>query len=929
MPQETSDSSDLLTVDERFFLHIALKNGLLDQAGADRAMEACRQNDLSLEEAIRALGLLAETEVLKVREAMAASQVVRLDSVYGDVAVTRGLVPRDAVDAAFAEQRRQRYRVRLGNLLVERGLLSAEQHRSVITEVIRRLKELGPEAYGSTVERRGLQAERVAFGAGSDLAGGSSRLGGGAPASLADTRMLPPARPIQPSEGTARGWLDAGGGLSSEPSQAPDKLVESAIRIGLSSESNVLTLHRSDEAASLRDLVSLSRSTDPADESESASFVLDRAALEGQSDAGSGVDGFAADDYVSRRRRRQRLLLVGGGAAAAAVLAAVVSVGLAVVSNRDALADVRTLMAEAQSARDPEAKRRAYLRASERMSAVGSLGVSADTRAELLDRVRWGALQAEALASMAAGRPEEARQLLERRRAEVPALAKADHDQLLRQAAREHALSLARAAESRKEWAAAVAAYRDARDQGDPGGVAGTRLAAIRADLVRSMDALHQRARETLAEEDEGAFTRAAKLITELFNEDPGIKERLEDVQYRRAMARGEEALRKDELDPAQQAFDTARRLRPASKDVDPWLARVAARRELKDEERRGAEAERRGRWDEAVEFYRRALDLASKDEERRRFEETIERCRVQGTQDRERQRRGGLIKDAVDHLRASRPREAVAVLEELARAPQPEPAVQKMLAFARRVEGMVYVPGGPFRMGTPPGDGARPTEVPQRVVDVPAFFIGRTEVTNEQFAVFVETGAVPPPAHWTHPVRQPDGSVRTSYDPILADHPVVNVTWKQARAYAEWRGGRLPTEAQWEKAARGDDGRTFPWGEGTDKRVHIQVSADRLRGHPTAPVGGFADDTSPYGAQDMAGNVGEWTDDPFLGYPGAPPGQDWPPGRRTIRGGAYRWRFEDARCAARDRGDEDGYVSNTVGLRVVIEVPPEAKSLR
>src|SRR5690606_4570868 len=124
------------------------------------------------------------------------------------------------------------------------------------------------------------------------------------------------------------------------------------------------------------------------------------------------------------------------------------------------------------------------------------------------------------------------------------------------------------------------------------------------------------------------------------------------------------------------------------------------------------------------------------------------------------------------------------------------------------------------------------------------------------EYARFVETGQVPPPPHWTYPVRQPDGSVRTSYDPALANHPVVNVTWKQARAYAAWRGGRLPSEAQWEKAARGTDGRTYPWGEGTKVRAHVQVPPDRLRGAPTAPVGGHADDTSPYGAQDMAGNV-------------------------------------------------------------------------
>ncbi len=928
MGQETTDSSDLLTVDERFFLHIALKNGLLDQARADRALEACRRADVPLEEAIRRLRLLDDPQIAKVREAMAASQVVRMDTVYADVLVAGGLGTPALLDAAFAEQRRQRYRVRIGNLLVERGAITPEQHRAVISEVIRRLKQLGPEAYGSTVERRGQQAERSALGypsSATGVVGSPSSSGLGSGGGLLGQPPLPP-RPIEPLGLPPRGWSASAFDDAPAPG-ARDPLVESAIRIGLSSESRELPLHRSDEAAAERDLVALSRSRPFEDSAEpSGSFVLDRVALSASADE----DGFDAQRYVQARRRRRVALLVAGAGVGAAGLAVVVSVLLALVSNRDALADARALMSEAQAARDPELKRRAFLHASERLSAVGALGVSEAVVTELRDRVRWGALEAEALGLMAAGHPDEARQLLERRRGEVPALARGEHDALLREAARGHAMTLARAAEERQDWAAAVAAYRDARDHGDPGSLAGTRLAAIRADLLQRMDALYRQALETLADDDEVAFTRAAKLVTELFNEDQGLTERLEEIQYRRAMARGEELLRRDEVDAAQAAFDLARRLRPGRRDVDPWLQRVGARRELKDEERRGREAEARARWAEAVEFYTRAQGLATSEPERRRLAEAAARCRAAGEQDAARQERTSTLQQAIADLRASRVAEARAALEELARAPRPEPRVARLLELARRIEGMVFVPGGRFLMGSAPDDPlGRPVERPQRPLEVAAFFIGRTEVTNAEYARFVDTGQVPPPPHWTYPVRQPDGSVRTSYDPGLADHPVVNVTWRQARAYAEWRGGRLPSEPQWEKAARGDDGRTYPWGEGTKVRAHVQVAPDRLRGHPTAPVGGHADDTSPCGAQDMAGNVGEWTDDPFAPYPGAPADLDWPPGRRTIRGGAYRWRFEDARCAARDRGEEDGYVSPTVGLRVVIEVPTEVSELR
>jgi len=118
-----SQSSDVLTVEERFFLHIALKNGLLTQVDADRAVRLCGERDLPLEEAITALALLDAPQVKRVREAMAASQVVRLDSIYAEVALARG-APRAAIEAAQAEQRRQRYRVRLGNLLVDGGGLA-------------------------------------------------------------------------------------------------------------------------------------------------------------------------------------------------------------------------------------------------------------------------------------------------------------------------------------------------------------------------------------------------------------------------------------------------------------------------------------------------------------------------------------------------------------------------------------------------------------------------------------------------------------------------------------------------------------------------------------------------------------------------------------------------------------------------------------
>jgi formylglycine-generating enzyme required for sulfatase activity len=194
----------------------------------------------------------------------------------------------------------------------------------------------------------------------------------------------------------------------------------------------------------------------------------------------------------------------------------------------------------------------------------------------------------------------------------------------------------------------------------------------------------------------------------------------------------------------------------------------------------------------------------------------------------------------------------------------------------------MVHVPAGEFVMGSDTGESY---ERPTHVVHVDEFWIDRTEVTNAQFAEFVaatdyqseveskggflygpEGRVLTPGADWQHP-QGPDSDLTG-----LDDHPVVLVSWNDAVAYCEWRGARLPTEAEWEKAARGDDERTHPWGEGVDAsklnycdsrcpfdwRVNDEDDGYRF----TAPVGSYPPGAGPYGALDMAGNVREWVSD-------------------------------------------------------------------
>jgi iron(II)-dependent oxidoreductase len=166
----------------------------------------------------------------------------------------------------------------------------------------------------------------------------------------------------------------------------------------------------------------------------------------------------------------------------------------------------------------------------------------------------------------------------------------------------------------------------------------------------------------------------------------------------------------------------------------------------------------------------------------------------------------------------------------------------------------MVYVPAGMFLMGS---DSSQADEGPFQNIYVGAFYIDRYEVTNEAYKRFIDATGHPAPKHW----------FGGTFPPGEARCPVAGVSWYDARAYAEWMGKRLPTEAEWEKAARGDDGRTYPWGDAfVPNWLNVNGEGDAYP--QAAPVGSFAQGVSPYGVYDMAGNVEEWTADWFDRYP-------------------------------------------------------------
>jgi formylglycine-generating enzyme required for sulfatase activity len=241
----------------------------------------------------------------------------------------------------------------------------------------------------------------------------------------------------------------------------------------------------------------------------------------------------------------------------------------------------------------------------------------------------------------------------------------------------------------------------------------------------------------------------------------------------------------------------------------------------------------------------------------------------------------------------------------------------------------MVQVQAGDFRMGTSPAQVADlatklhirseslSAEIPQQTISLPGFYIDQTPVTNADYKRFID-------ANTSQPVPFLDNPVSKSFDwdkdkrtfPVnRGQYPVVLVTWRDANAYCKWAGGRLPTEAEWEKAARGSDGRVYPWGD--EWEAGKANTAEGRKGDAT-PVGEYTTGQSPFGAFDMVGNVWQWTSSLDKPYPYDPnDGREdlQAPGPRIVRGGAWLYGAAFTRTAARNRFDPDGK-SLSIGFR-------------
>lgn len=227
----------------------------------------------------------------------------------------------------------------------------------------------------------------------------------------------------------------------------------------------------------------------------------------------------------------------------------------------------------------------------------------------------------------------------------------------------------------------------------------------------------------------------------------------------------------------------------------------------------------------------------------------------------------------------------------------------------------MVFIAGGPFVMGSNEGSSSHQ---PQHQVMVADFYLDRWPVTNLEYKQFVDATGHPVPNYevsWCDTRGYNWDPQTRMYPKGKADHPVVLVTWDDAMAYAAWSGKRLPTEAEWERAARGRDGRRYPWGaEFTSGRCNSKEA--ELNG--TSSVGYFspAGDT-PEGIIDMVGNIWEWTNTLFRAYPYDPnDGRESRQalGFRVLRGASWVNDASVAHALARLDGDFQFY--NNVGFR-------------
>ena len=221
----------------------------------------------------------------------------------------------------------------------------------------------------------------------------------------------------------------------------------------------------------------------------------------------------------------------------------------------------------------------------------------------------------------------------------------------------------------------------------------------------------------------------------------------------------------------------------------------------------------------------------------------------------------------------------------------------------------MVPVPAGTLRMGS--NLAGRENENPEHKVQIKAFYLDRYEVTNLQYKDFVDVAGHRMPVHWQN----------GTFPAGKGEHPVANVSWEDARTYAEWTGKRLPTEAEWEWAARGRDGREYPWGKQPSQDHANYGSPD----NKTTPINKYLKGVSEFGVWDLCGNVGEWVNDWYENkyYSRSPESDPKGPAEghlKVYRGGGYHTNRMDIRAASRHSATPTMY-QDYIGFRCAMDM--------
>lgn len=247
-----------------------------------------------------------------------------------------------------------------------------------------------------------------------------------------------------------------------------------------------------------------------------------------------------------------------------------------------------------------------------------------------------------------------------------------------------------------------------------------------------------------------------------------------------------------------------------------------------------------------------------------------------------------------------------------------PEPTLGIGSSQVSPADGMtlLYVPAGPFEMGAADG---YPGEGPVHTVMLDAFWVDQTEVTTGMYALCEAAGVC------ARPIRKTSNLIDYYYGfEDTVDYPVIYISWQDAVDYCAWAGRRLPTEAEWEKAARGTDGRPYPWGVSLPDETLVNFNHNL---EDVTRVASYPAGASPYGALDMAGNVLEWTsdwyaDDYYTVSPASNPTGPETGDRRVTRGGAFTANERGVMSTHRflDLPDKPSF---DIGFRCVLDAQP------